>query len=46
MAFDWLNDQSRAFLSRGYLLEGQTAEQRVRIIADTAEKHLGIKGFA
>ena len=46
MAFDWLNDQSRTFLSRGYLLEGQTAEQRVRIIADTAEKYLGIKGFA
>ena len=46
MAFDWLNEQSRTFLSRGYLLEGQTAEQRIRVIADAAEKHLGIEGFA
>ena len=46
MAFDWLNEQSRTFLSRGYLLEGQTAEQRIRVIADGAEKHLGIEGFA
>ena len=46
MAFDWLNEQSRTFLSRGYLSNGQSAEQRIRIIADAAEKHLGIKGFA
>lgn len=46
MAFDWLNEQSRTFLSRGYLLDGQTAEQRIRVIADAAEKHLGIEGFA
>ena len=46
MAFDWLNEQSRTFLSRGYLLDGQTAEQRIRVIADGAEKHLGIGGFA
>ena len=46
MAFDWLNEQSRTFLSRGYLLDGQTAEQRIRVIADGAEKHLGIEGFA
>jgi ribonucleoside-diphosphate reductase alpha chain len=46
MAFDWLNEQSRTFLSRGYLSDGQSAEQRIRIIADAAEKHLGIKGFA
>ena len=46
MAFDWLNEQSRTFLSRGYLLPGQTAEERIRIIADTAEKHLGIEGYA
>ena len=46
MAFDWLNEQSRTFLSRGYLLDGQTAEQRIRIIADAAEKHLSIEGFA
>jgi ribonucleoside-diphosphate reductase alpha chain len=46
MAFDWLNEQSRTFLSRGYLLPGQSAEDRIRIIADTAEKHLGIKGYS
>ena len=41
MAFDWLNEQSRTFLSRGYLLPGQSAEERIRTIADTAEKYLG-----
>jgi ribonucleoside-diphosphate reductase alpha chain len=42
----WLNENSRNFLSRGYLTEGVTPEQRIRIIADTAESILGIKGFA
>ena len=46
MAFDWLNEQSRTFLSRGYLLPGQSAEERIRTIADTAEKHLGIDGYS
>jgi ribonucleoside-diphosphate reductase alpha chain len=46
MAFEWLNEESRRFLSRGYLLEGQTAEQRIREIADAAEKYLGIPGYA
>ena len=45
MAFEWLNDESRRFLSRGYLLEGQTPEQRIREIADTAEAYLGIEGY-
>lgn len=44
--FYWLNDDSRLFLSRGYLLEGQTAERRLEDIAGEAEKILGIKGFA
>ena len=44
--FYWLNDDSRTFLSRGYLSEGETAEQRIRDIAETAEKYLGIAGFA
>lgn len=44
--FYWLNDDSRKFLSRGYLSEGETAESRIRDIADTAEKYLGIEGFA
>jgi ribonucleoside-diphosphate reductase alpha chain len=46
MAFEWLNEESKKFLSRGYLLEGETAEQRIRFIADTAEKYLGIPGYA
>ena len=46
MAFEWLNEESRRFLSRGYLLEGQTAEGRIRQIADKAEEYLGIEGYA
>ena len=42
----WLNKDSRKFLSRGYLLEGETAETRIRDIADAAEKILGLAGFA
>lgn len=42
----WLNKDSRKFLSRGYLLEGETAEQRIRDIAEAAERYLGIPGFA
>ncbi len=42
----WLNDKSREFLSRGYVREGQTAEQRVREIAEAAEKYLGVEGYA
>lgn len=44
--FIWLNDFSRQFLSRGYLIEGQTAEERLEIICNTAEKILKIPGFA
>lgn len=40
----WLNDESRLFLSRGYITE--TPEQRIKDIANTAEKHLKIDGFA
>ena len=46
MAFEWLNDESRRFLSRGYLLEGQTPEQRIKDIANKAEEYLGMPGFA
>jgi ribonucleoside-diphosphate reductase alpha chain len=42
----WLNEDSRKFLSRGYLNEGETAEQRIKNIANHAEKILGIKEFA
>jgi ribonucleoside-diphosphate reductase alpha chain len=46
MAFEWLNEESRRFLSRGYLLEGQTAEGRIRQIAEKAQEYLGIEGYA
>jgi ribonucleoside-diphosphate reductase alpha chain len=46
MAFEWLNKESRKFLSRGYLLEGQTPEERIRQIANKAEEYLGIPGYA
>ncbi len=42
----WLNENSRGFLARGYLSEGQTAEERIRVIAEAAEKHLKQDGFA
>lgn len=42
----WLNDKSRDFLSRGTIQGNKTAEQRIREIAETAEKYLGIEGFA
>ena len=45
-SFYWLNEDSRIFLSRGYLSEGETPESRIRDIAETAEKYLGEKGFA
>jgi ribonucleoside-diphosphate reductase alpha chain len=38
--FYWLNDDSRKFLSRGYLSEGETAESRIREIANKAEWYL------
>lgn len=34
--FDWLNNDSRLFLQRGYLLEGTSPEARIRAIADHA----------
>ena len=44
--FEWLNNDSRVFLERGYLSEGETPEERIRDIADTAEEILGIEGFS
>jgi len=42
--YDWLNENSRTFLSRGYITE--SPEQRIKDIANTAEKQLKIEGFA
>ena len=44
--YKWLNKDSRDFLKRGYLREGESAEQRGHDIAVTAEKLLKIKGFS
>ena len=46
MTFNWLNDDSRTFLSRGYLQEGMSAEDRIEEIAQAAEKILNKPGFA
>jgi ribonucleoside-diphosphate reductase alpha chain len=42
----WLNKDSRKFLERGYLVEGETPEKRIEDISNTAEKYLNINGFA
>jgi ribonucleoside-diphosphate reductase alpha chain len=42
----WLNAKSRDFLSKGYVQEGQTAEERIRQIAEAAESYLRIDGYA
>lgn len=42
----WLNEASRKFLSEGYLSEGETPEGRIKDIADSAERILGIEGFS
>lgn len=44
--YKWLNDDSRKFLSRGYLSEGQSPEERLIEIANHAEKILGVKDYA
>jgi len=43
---NWLNENSRKFLEGGYLLPGVTPEERIREIADYAEKVLNKPGFA
>lgn len=42
----WLNENSRKFLSKGYLVGDITAEDRIRQIAEIAEKYLNKPGFA
>ena len=42
----WLNENSRGFLARGYLAAGQTAEERINVIATAAETFLKQEGFA
>ncbi len=42
----WLNENSKKFLEAGYLKDGETAEKRIKAIADHAESILKIDGFA
>lgn len=42
----WLTENSRKFLESGYLTEGTTPEERIREIAENAERILQIEGFA
>ncbi len=46
MGFEWANEDSRTFLSRGYIDGNMTVEERVREIAKAAEKILDKEGFA
>ncbi|MFP4656729.1 MAG: ribonucleoside-diphosphate reductase subunit alpha [Candidatus Woesearchaeota archaeon] len=43
---EWLTENSRKFLERGYLSEGETPEERMRAIAERAERILKIEGYA
>lgn len=45
MGFEWANEDSRIFLSRGYIDGNMTVEERVREIAKAAEKILDKPGF-
>ena len=45
MGFEWANEDSRVFLSRGYIDGNMTVEERVREIAKAAEKILDKPGF-
>ena len=44
--FDWINEESITFLRRGYLSEGEEPLDRIKTIANHAEKLLEIEGFA
>lgn len=44
--FEWLTEHSRQFLASGYLSKGETPEERIKAIADNAEKILNIPGFS
>ncbi|SSZ29597.1 Uncharacterised protein [Aggregatibacter aphrophilus] len=41
--FAWLNEDSKLFLQRGYLLEGTSALERIRFIAEYAEQNWALK---
>ena len=43
---EWLTDNSRKFLESGYLTGDTTPEERIREIADNAERILNKPGFS
>jgi ribonucleoside-diphosphate reductase alpha chain len=44
-SFRWLTPESQLFLSRGYLLPGQTVDERIDIICARAEELLKMPGY-
>jgi len=44
--FYWLNEDSKTFLSRGYLDKGESPKTRIRKIAEAAEEYLKMPGYA
>lgn len=42
----WYNNLSKLFMSRGYLRDGQTIDERIRKMAEYSEEILQKKGFA
>jgi ribonucleoside-diphosphate reductase alpha chain len=42
----WLNENSRAFLAKGYLRAGESPEERIKFIANRAQEILQIEGYA
>lgn len=44
--YRWLNELSKLFLERDYLVEGQSVDQRVDVICNKAESILAKPGFA
>lgn len=44
--FGWITPDTKTFLERGYLTQGETPIERIKQIANHAEKLLGEEGFA
>lgn len=44
--FYWLNEDSKTFLSRGYLEKGESPRNRIKKIAEAAENYLQMPGYA
>lgn len=44
--FKWLNENSRKFLTSGYLTDGASPEERIREIGERAEEILQMPGYA